>query len=372
MSSFLQTASNRVGDVRTFLRNATQTSLKYSAANGETHYLYFPTREQTIIDPETKQETKVNTLVAIYGNIHEWNDSEGHFHSCACLQGVTRKGSEGETLNDGTCPFCNRTKDAYDIVNYRMAQEEETCQLTGDQRKAHLENAKANFNRASKAKRPRPYMYVLVAKLRTEGQKPVLDQNGVPEYDLRIMRMSKNKAEKITNTLETLGMSLENSELIFQYPKTDDPRLLGSQCTVMPKMSNKFSDMKGFKEKLEADVENFSFDGIDRQGFPEWAGMSTEQAKAITDEAFARWDAYVKEKAVNPAARYLEYVSDVAANNPALSVGAAPATPAAALPGAAVPGAAVPGAAPAAPAIPSLGDMPSPDAIFGGAGTIQI
>ena len=71
-------------------------------------------------------------------------------------------------------------------------------------------------------------------------------------------------------------------------------------------------------EKIQADVANFKWEGLE-SSFPEWKGMTTEQAKIKCNSMFSAWDSYTKELTTNPNARYLEY-GNGSGNNPALTM----------------------------------------------------
>jgi len=334
MGSFLKTASKQVGDVRNFLRDSAGTnSIKYSPEKGTKHVIYIPYTEQ-IVQDENNTQGVVKQVCAISGKIHEWSTSDGKFRATACLKDVIRKADDGVTLlNDGTCPFCDRVGDAWDIYNYRKNLEEENCKLTGEQRKSHLEKTVGVFADERKAKDPRDYMYILVVKYRfNEAEKEVLGADGLPEYELKVMKLSRSRVEKIQQQLANSGAEMAGSEIIFQYPNVDDRRLLVSQSTTAPVFPNNMLVVKypPLANKINEDIAKFDWEGIEK-AFTEWAGMSTIEAKTITDNMFEQWDAYRKEVAVNPQAKYLEYVVTTPSTNPSLGGADAPVVPTAAI-----------------------------------------
>ena len=394
MASFIGGAAKRITDVRGFLRDAAGgSSIKYTAEKGVKHLIYVPYNEVK----ETDEDGNISTHkepVAISGNIHEWQSPDGKFKATVCTKDFIRKTDDGTLLNDGSCPFCDRVTDAWDIYNYRKEAEEARCQLTGEDRKKHLEKANSTYVDERKAKAARSYMYLLIVKFRlSPSGDPIIGTDGVPEYDLKIMKMSSSRVEKIQQQVANSGSDLPDSELIFEYPAVDDKRLQVSQSTTAPVFPQNKLTVKYPKllDKINQDVAKFDFEGIDKS-FAEWAGMTTEAAKSVTDALFEKWDEYKKLVAVNPQAQYMEYVSSTPVTQPALGNLGIPnipsqvqmptaAIPGAAVPGVAMPGSVVPGAAaaqnpmnvppniPSAPAIPSM----DPNNVFGGgASSIQI
>lgn len=320
--SFLQTASRQVVDVSTFLKEAAgNNGIKYRAEKGKKHHVYFPYQMRQIeVDGQVQQ---VPSLVAIYGKVHEWNDSSNKYHATICLDGVVRKADDGVTiLNDGSCPFCNRVADGWDIYKYRMDNEEATCVLTGENRKKHLETCKQAFANERKAKAANAYMYVLVALYTTNDSDgtPKLGDDQLPVYELKVMRLSTSRVEKIQKQLVNSGMQLAGSEVIFEYDDSDDVRLQISQSTISAVWGDQqyVRSYPGLLEKINSEVDKFQFDGID-EVFREWKGMSSIEAEKVVKELFDKWDAYQQEKLVNPNARYLEYASDLHVQTPNLT-----------------------------------------------------
>ena len=391
MASFIGGASKKVTDVRGFLRDAAGgNSIKYVAEKGTKHLIYIPCQPATDVDEMGNAVTRMEP-VAIAGAVHEWQSPDGKFKATVCMKDVIRKSDDGQSLlNDGNCPFCDRVADAWDIYNYRKEQEEAKCQLTGEDRKKHLEKALATYADERKAKAAKTYMYMLVVKFRMDAAgNPVIGSDNLPEYDLKVMKLSSSRVEKIQQQVANSGSELPDSELIFEYPATDDRRLQVSQSTTAPvfpqnKLTVKFP---GLLNKINMDVQKFDFEGITKS-FPEWSGMTTESAKAVTDALFEKWDEYRKLVQVNPQAQYMEYISNTPVTQPALGGLGAPVIPGAAIPGAAIPGTVpggampgvaapvIPGAAPTVPSAPVIPGAPKaadPNGVFGGvAGNITI
>lgn len=381
MGSFLKTASKQVADVRNFLRDsAGGSSIKYSAEKGAKHIIFIPYTESVEVDEVTGGQVSKKNLCAISGLVHEWTTADGKFKATVCLKDVVRKADDGVTvLNDGTCPFCDRVTDAWDIYRYRKDLEESTCQLSGEQRKNHLEKTFGQFNDERKAKDARNYVYILVVKYKLNDQEaPVLGADGLPEYELKVMKLSASRVEKIQQQLANSGADLCGSELIFQYPNVEDRRLLVSQSTTAPVFPNNQMIVKypALLNKINEDIAKFDWDGIEKS-FSEWAGMTSTEAKTITDNMFEQWDEYKKNLISNPGAKYLEYVVSTPTATPSLG-GDTPVVPTAAIPqmpvvpnvpGTAPVAPAVPPVAPAAPGVPPVAPAPAvdPNSVFGAA-----
>lgn len=372
--SFLSSASRKVTDVRQYLRDqATGNSIKYSAVAGETHLIYVPYTEVPVLDEEGNPKMENGApvverqLIAIQGNVHEWNTPDGKYHSCVCMQDTIRE-ADGVVINDGTCPFCDRIGDGWDIYRMRKETEELNCKLKpGKERDDFLQRSNRGFNNERKSKEARPYLYILVVKFRTDSSKQPIMENGLPTYDLKVMKMSASRLTKIQEQIQNSGVDMPGSELSFGYPKTDDKRLVVGQSVtsvIFPQqmLTYKYPEVKA---KIQEDVDKFSFEGIDKLGFPEWAGMTTAKAKEVMDEQFAQWDSYKKELLANPNAKYMEYLTPGQADTPSLGgqavPGVAPAIPGVAPAIPSVPGVAAPVApeTPAAPAAPAMPDIPA-------------
>ena len=371
-SSFLSSASKRVTDVRTFLRDAAGgNSIKYVAEKGSKHMIYVPyiSAEETDENGNTKV---VKQLVAISGNIHEWQSPDGKYKATICLKDVNRVDDDGTVLNDGTCPFCDRVSDAWDIYRYRKEREEANCKLTGEDRKKHLEKSNMTFADERKAKDARSYMYILIVKFRQQSDNSIIiGQDNLPEYDLKVMKLSQSRIDKIQQQIINSGADLPGSELMFEYPATDDRRLQISQSTTALVFPNNMLTVKypGLLAKINEDVKKFQWDGIEKS-FQEWSGMTTMAAKKVTDALFEQWDKYRQELQINAGAQYMEYITSTPVTNPQLGGMVPPTVPGAVVPG--VPN--VPGvAAPAGVEAPNLPPVPDANAVFSGAsGGIQI
>lgn len=368
-SSFLSSASKKVTDVRGFLRDAAGgNSIKYVAEKGCKHLIYIPYVSAVETD-ESGNDKAVKQLIAISGNVHEWQSPDGKYKATVCMKDIVRKAEDGTTLlNDGTCPFCDRVSDGWDIYRYRKELEEANCKLTGEDRKKHLEKSNATFADERKAKDARSYMYILIVKYRQDAAgNIVMGTDGLPEYDLKVMKLSNSRVEKIQQQISNSGSELPGSELMFEYPNTDDRRLQVSQSTTAPVFPNNMMTVKfpALLDKIAQDVSKFDWDGIEKS-FPEWNGMTSAEAKKVTDTMFEQWDKFKVDLQVNPGARYMEYITSTPVTTP--QIGGT--VPSAGIPG--VPSAVLPGA-PAGVAAPAVPEIPDTNNLFSGAGNgIQI
>ena len=331
--SFLRAAAKQVVDISSFLREAAGgNSIKYVAEAGKKHRVY-------IVPVEVEQEVdgvvqKVKTINAIMAKVHEGKDSSGKYYATACLEDIHIKTDDGIVVNDGTCPFCKRESDAWDVYNYRMEMEEATCILTGENRKKHLENCKTNFADERKAKKANNYLYMLVVKFKTtDNGDAVTGDNGLPVYELKVMRLSASRVEKIQKQLKNSGIEMVGQELIFDYPNEEDRRLVVSGSTVSPVFGDAQFVVKypALLEQINRDVEQFDFDGV-AEAFKELKGMSTSEASKIMEDSFEEWDKYQKAKLINPMAKYLEYANETPVNNPSLQIPTGPMVQTAATP----------------------------------------
>lgn len=367
MASFLQSAGRQTKDIRQFLREAAGgNSLKYKPAKGQKHIIYVPFKTVEDID-ETGAAVSKKEIVAMSGAIHEWQGPDGKYKATICLKDVVRNADDGTVLNDGSCPFCDSVGKAWDVYRYRMEQEEMTCGKTGDELTKHLEGIKKTFADERKAKDARDNIYLLVALYRTDptkGYQPIIDQKGLPEFDLKVMKLSASRVEKLQQQMENSGADFIGCEMIFEYPNEDDARLVVSQSTTAPVFESKQFIRKypGLAEAIQAEVEKFEWEGIEKS-FIEWQGMTSAEAQRTVSQLFGAWDEYQAELEVNPNAKYLEYVGTKGAgtNNPAL--GKMPAAPQLGAPN--VPGVAA--SAMGAPIVPGVAveGIPDANAIFG-------
>ena len=317
--SFMQSARKQIVDVSQFLKEAADgAGVKYRPESGKQHRIYVPWQETEMEVDGVK--TQGRGLIAISGSTHEWNDSAGKYHTTVCLDGIVRKADDGTVINTGSCPFCKRVSDAWDIYNYRMEQEEANCTLQGEYRKKHLEGCKQNFSKELKARKAKPYLYMLVAQFKsTDAGEPVIDTaTQRPAYELKIMKVSASKVEgKIAKQCKNSGVEVTGSEILFDYPVNDDPMQVSLNVTVSPVVLDNMkwiTKYPGLEEQILSDAAKFNWDELE-QAFPEWKGMTSIEAEETVEQMFQKWDEYKETLKINPAAKYLEYTSEIAGTN---------------------------------------------------------
>ena len=365
MGSFLSVAIKPVADTRDFLRDAAgSSSLKYSAEKLAKHQIYFPSREVPV-QKEDGTTVMEKQLIAIQAEVHDLYNGK-NYKPTVCLKGKVRMGEDGVTqLNDGSCPICDRITDGWDISNYRQSLEEARCTLEGEDRKKFLEKCSENFRDDRKAKEARYQLYILMVRFMTKDGQPLVDEAGLPQFKLQIMKMSKNRVEKIQQQLVNSGCQFLDSEIIIEYPNEDDKRLLSSKSSTTPVFPDRRITVlyPAVLAKINEEISKFEWEGIEKV-FSEWGGMTVAEAKNITDSAFSKWDKYQQELLVNPNAKYLEYATATPAAQPAINGAAAPVVPQ------------IPNmqAAPVAPVVPNIPNV-APQAVneaFAGASAAPV
>jgi len=315
-------------DVRAFLKGAASaSSLKYAAEAGKKHYILVPYQETALTDDEGKVVMDNGTpvmkrdLFAYSAKVHEWT-ADSKFKSCICLKGLVRTDENGNMLNNGECPFCDRVGASWDIYRYRKELEETTCQLTGEAREKHLETVLQSYRNDMKCRSAKDYIYLLVAQFKYENNRLVIGNDNLPEYELKIMRMSANRISKIEEQLSNSNIEFAGSELLFAYPNLEDKRQVVGQSTVAPVFKGTVMETyPTLKDKIFAECDKFDWDNSIEKAFPEWEGMSSAAASTTVESMFVQWDEYQK-ALENPAtagtARYLEYVVTAPTANPSL------------------------------------------------------
>lgn len=318
MGSFLNAAKRPIMDVASFLKQNSGSSMKYSAVANETHKLYFPYREVVTADGSVKN------IIALQANVHDMHVTPEKFESCVCLDGITRMSEDGKTIvNDGTCPFCGRASDAYAIKAYREDLAVKSSNKSGKDLEDYKKALSSQYGAEIKISRAKPKAYVLVAKFNLDANGNPILENGLPTYDLKVMSLTTRRLEEFLSVFTTSGMSLAGGELTIKYPNLKDIRQVVGQSTAIPSFGQAavIERFPAVVEKIQAEAESYEFDGIENS-FPEWKGMSTEQAKIKCNTMFSAWDSYQKELATNPNALYLEYGNSSADmhTNPALTM----------------------------------------------------
>ena len=313
-TSFLNAAKRPMVDITSFLKENSGGSLKYAAVANEVHKLYFPYQD---IQTETGV---VKGPIALQANVHDIHVTPDKFESCVCLSGVTRTGDTGEVINDGSCPFCDRYSDSWAIKDYREKLALEGCTKTGKDLEDYKKSLSSQYGSEIKVSKAKPKAYVLVAKFNCDSQGNPQIENGLPAYELKVMALTARRLEDFNSMFTTSGLTLAGGELSIKYPNLKDARQIVGQSVPMPAFgaASVTNSYPAIIEKIQADVANFKWEGLE-SSFPEWKGMTTEQAKIKCNSMFSAWDSYTKELTTNPNARYLEY-GNGSGNNPALTM----------------------------------------------------
>lgn len=320
--SLISIAGNKVTDVKQYLKEASaDNSIKYRAEKGAKHLIYIPTVTADVVDADGNV-TKQQQIVAVSQKVHDWTDTEGKYRTTICLDGIVRTGDNGEVINDGTCPICERVSDAWEIYNNRKEKlEKETNIADPKMREEYIKKILEGYRDAMKAKEARNYVYLLIAFIETTGtnMEVVIDEDTkLPKYALKVMKIASTRLEKINKQLQNSGVPIEGAELIFEYKDTDDIRQQVGESTVSIVMDNrKITNNVALLNAINEDVAKFDFETID-SAFREWKGMSTEEATIKMKAQFKRWDEYKKALETNPNALYLEYVQAMGSTQPAL------------------------------------------------------
>lgn len=316
--SFLK-MSKRVGSITKFMENnANVDTLKYRAEVGAKHLIYFPFHyilDENGVPEKDENGNNIKELEAISASIHSWNTPDGKFHSTVCTKGNVVTDDAGNILFDGSCPFCDRLGDAWDIYNYRKELEERTCGKVGKDLEEHLKNLKlANDNKVKKAEN---FMYILVAQINMdEKSNPVIGQDGIPSYSLKIMRLSESQLAKIQSAADTSddGSEIPDREVIISYPANSSA---DKNTALMQSSKDRTITFRGnhvklttkypaLLERINDDVAKWTWEGIEKS-FREFEETSAISRKAVVDAMFEEWDAYKIAKESNPDAKYLEY-----------------------------------------------------------------
>lgn len=319
--SFFTPSAKKVADIREFLKEASGNSLKYSMEANATHMLYIPFRLGKKVENGVESDTK--EIIAIQEFVHTWGVP---YKQIACLEGhVVKDEVTGELLNDGTCPFCENVSKAWDIFKYRKEIEESNCTLQGEAREKFMKSVNTTLGNEMKAKDKQLMLYLLVVQFKMSNKQPVINQDtGLPDYELKVMKMSPSFVDKVTKQLETSGVPIEGASIALQYDDSKDSALLaqGRVVTVIYPDRAIVATYPGLLERINQDCAAFTFEGIDSV-FSELKGCTTAKAKEMMQESFAMWDAYLEEKKTNSDAKYLEYVTS-RTNTPSLGAGSVP------------------------------------------------
>ena len=324
MANMFLKMGTRVGSIKQFIESTeASTGLKYRGGVDVNHLVYFPYTDVQLEDGSTERE-----LVAIQVGVHDWVTPDGKYHNTVCTNGVPVTDENGNVIYDGTCPFCDRVSDAWDIYRYRYDLEERTCGLSGNALVKHMDDIKSSIARENKVKAAVNYMYVLVAQIDIDDKNNfVIGQDGVPSYRLKIMRLSESQVDKLQLAIKGAGEAdLCGCELLFSYGNggggndNNVAQMLAMKDRVITVRGEKVMATVKYPElvnRINTDVAKFDWDGIEKT-FKEFQQTPAETRLALVNNMFSEWDKY-KEKinAGDMSATYLEY-NKVSNNQPQL------------------------------------------------------
>ena len=313
-NSFLQLGT-RVNNIKSYLEGmSSENSIKYRAEKNKSHVIYFPTMQV-----EDENGNLVNGIISRAAKIHEW-EFDKKFYSSICTDGFVIKNEDGTTFTDGSCPFCEAENKSWDIYNWRLDYEKAHCGKTGADLEAHLKKCRSDYAKELKLKQSRTCIYILAVQFNIDDAKnPVLGSDGLPTYELKIMRLSTKQLGSIQTIMDNNRIPLAGSEVIFTYGNQDNPMNLIGERTVTAVFTNNYITVQypAVVDKINADVAKFDWNGIEK-AYPEWKPQSTEVSRNQMAKLFSAWDTYVAHK--DEGAEYLEYIgAGKAVTNPSLT-----------------------------------------------------
>lgn len=317
--SFIQNAQ-RATTLDSFVKESlNQNGVKYVAERKTKHFIYVPYTEVPNVSEAGSSTQKA--MVGYTAKVHEWYGPDGKYRSTVCLEGIIQEDAQGNIINDGTCPICNRVENAWDIYKHRIAlasANSPTGKPSDADKRAILDERKA--------KAATPYIYMLVAQFKTaqNGAPIINDVTNLPDFELKVMKLSTSRSQKMEKAISTTSGDLLGAEILFDYPDVDDKRQLIMQCVtagIYPQSPKSIvGQYPAVIDEINKAVAAFSWEGIEKS-FPEWKGMTVKEANAYMATQFKKFDDWKKALEVDPNAQYLEYTgTTTATSTPALNV----------------------------------------------------
>lgn len=323
--SFMQYAGRPVANVQQYLEESAVSPLRDKPTSNENARYYFIPSE-TITRDESGNEVKALGIRAYSCKIHDLRPSSSSYSSHICMKlDEPIKDENGNILYSGECPFCKRAEDAKDIVEYRLDNDRLlfTRQgFTGEALEKRLETNKAKYREELKISYGKSKLYVLVAKFITDKNgAPQMDkETGLPSYELKVLRLSKNQIDNIKKQFNTLKMTTGSEEdlpdhdmvVIYGTSANNNARdIVGDATYSAVTRNNTWAYVyPGLREKLIADGNNFDLSALSK-AFPELSDITEEEANRKCNEALKLWDEYKARLAVDPNAVYAEYGTSV-------------------------------------------------------------
>lgn len=313
--NLLALTSKKVTDVATFIKeNASANKLKYVTEANVTHRLYFPLHK----DEEGKL---VPYIMAV--PIHAWGEG-ANYDSCICTKGVKVEG----TAYDGSCPVCERLKDASEIVKYVKNEKEANCTLVGDARKKFVEELDKQLWKERKVTPAAIKYYVAIVKLNCDKDGKALADGEGDKFSIHIAAWTKNTMQKFLDalTMQDDEPEVGGREFKVKYGDYNDAMTRTGQAQVSVVDGKKALVQEGnalYAAIYEA-LGSFDFEHSVELSRPEVKSQTPAEIKVSMDALFREWDNYKAALAVNPDAKYLEYS---AVGTPATSGGTEAPTP---------------------------------------------
>lgn len=312
-NKFLKSAARPVTSVKEFLRDSADNSIKYKPEAGKKHIVYIPFTEDL-----DESGNKTHNIIAIQRGVHEMTPAANKYDACICLEGIEDVDDEGNVINDGSCPFCDRVGASWDIYRYKMDVAKKRLEaqgFMGEQLDAQLKTQSQANSSALIVKKAKPYIYMLIVQYKLGLQdRPEIGPDGLPVFELKVMKLSDKGIAKIQETFDNSGLPFEGSEVVFKYGNEENAMRVAGSRNVSPVFQNRLIDQyPRLKEAIDSAVAKWQWDGIEK-AFREWTPCSTAKAKAKCDEMFRTWDAYC----ADPSVGFLEGGAGATVNNPAL------------------------------------------------------
>lgn len=314
-----------VTDVKAFIKNASSgNSMKYSPKQNSTDYIYFPFFTETVVDENGNQQT-VRRLFARIADVHNWKGADGKNRATVCMAGITRYASDNKTLlnKGGKCPICERVQDAWGIYNYRKELLEKSIgnSMVGDARKNYIDKVAEGYRKELKVREKQSTMYVLIAVFKKDENDAVVinKDTGLPDYQLKMMKLGGTRTEKIMKQLKNSQQPFEGAEISIEYGDEEDKMYLVGQSTIacLYGPAKVVEGNTQLIDRITKECMEFDWEGITKI-YPEWFGITDEEAEDEMNKAFDQWDKYSKEIKMNPNAKYLEYTNTDSTSNPEL------------------------------------------------------
>lgn len=309
-SNFLKAAMKPVTSVKTFLRDSADNSIKYKPESGKKHIVYIPFTQ----DPTTGEKS----IIAIANPVHSLTPGPNKYEAFICQNGIESQDENGNIINDGSCPFCDRLTSSWDIYKFKMEKAKQRLEAQGysgeeldNQMKAHSKV----YNSEREVKEADPYIYMLIAQYKLgEMDRVEIGPDGLPVFELKVMKLSDKAIAKIQETLDNSNVEFEGSEVAFKYKAEENRMLVAGSRTVSPILQGRYIDKYPMLlNAINAAVSKWTWEGIEK-AFREWTPCSTANAKKKCDDLFRAWDAYC----ADPSVGFLESSAGQNPTQPAL------------------------------------------------------